>query len=77
MTTVFSSVIEEVKKLSVEEKEELRFLLDRYLIEERRSEIHQDYKASQKEFQEKVEKQTRTGRLILGKSSNLHRQSIQ
>lgn len=38
MNTAFSTV-----------KEELRFLLDRYLIEERRSEIYRNYKKSQKE----------------------------
>lgn len=35
--------MEEVQRLSVEEKEELRHLLDKYLIEIRRDEIYQHY----------------------------------
>ena len=51
-TTIFSNVIEDVKRLSIDEKEELLFLLDRYLIEERRSRIYQNYQESLKELQE-------------------------
>ncbi|RJP33641.1 MAG: hypothetical protein C4527_04055 [Candidatus Omnitrophota bacterium] len=52
MTSTFTNIIEDMKTLSLEEKEELKFLLDRYVIEERRSEIYNNYKLSQKEFQE-------------------------
>lgn len=43
MGSDFASVIEEVKKMSSEDKEELRFLLEKYLIEERREEIYKNY----------------------------------
>ncbi len=52
MSTSFAAVVEEVQKLSVEEKEELRHLLDKYLIETRREEIYQHYiesKSAEKE----------------------------
>lgn len=52
MTSEFSTVIEKVKKLSSEEKEELRFLIDKYLTEERRTEYYRDYRKSLKEFSE-------------------------
>lgn len=52
MNRAFSNIIEDVKKLSVEEKEELRFLIERYLIEERREDISQNYRKSQNEHQE-------------------------
>ncbi len=52
MATIFSNVIEDIKKLSLEEKETLRFLLERYLVEERRSEIQKNYENSQKELRE-------------------------
>ena len=42
----FATVVEDVKQLSTAEKEELQELLRIYLIEERRSEIHQHYEAS-------------------------------
>lgn len=50
MSSVFTNIVEEVKKLSIEEKEELRFLLERYLIEERREEIYRNYRKSLKEL---------------------------
>lgn len=43
MSISFASIVEEVQRLSVEEKEELRHLLDKYLIEIRRDEIYQHY----------------------------------
>ena len=52
MNSEFADVVERVKKLSPEEKEELRFLLDKYLIEGRREEIHKNYRRSSKELQE-------------------------
>lgn len=48
MNGTFSSIVEEVQKLSIEEKEELRQLLDKYLIEARREEIHENYLEAKK-----------------------------
>ena len=45
----FSNIIEEVKELSIDEKEELHLLLEKYLIEARRAEINNNYKKSLKE----------------------------
>ena len=50
MSINFGDLVEEVKKLSPEEKEELKFLIERFLIEERREEIHKHYKESIEEF---------------------------
>ena len=46
----FSSIVEEVKSLPYELKQELQFLLEKYLIEERRTEIYKNYKKAQKEY---------------------------
>ena len=45
----FSVIIEKVKKLSFEEKEELQQLLQNYLVEARRDEIYENYLRSRKE----------------------------
>ncbi len=47
----FYSLVEEVKLLPVEEKEELKLLLEKYLIEERRHDILQNYQESINEHQ--------------------------
>ena len=39
MHLTFDNLVEEIKSLSTEEKEELEFLLEKFLIEERREEI--------------------------------------
>lgn len=52
MSSDFANVVEEVKKMSSEDKEELKFLLERYLIEEQREEIYKNYKESLKELKE-------------------------
>ena len=52
MISDFANVVEEVKKMSSEDKEELKFLLERYLIEEQREEIYKNYKESLKELKE-------------------------
>lgn len=39
MSQKYNILVEEVKKLSTKEKEELKFLIERYLIEERRERI--------------------------------------
>jgi hypothetical protein len=48
MSIKFGTLVEEVKKLSLDEKEELNFLLEKYLIEARREEIKRNYKRSLK-----------------------------
>lgn len=49
----YDSLIESIKSLSLEEKEELRFLIEKYLIEERREKIYNNYQETLKEEQEK------------------------
>ena len=53
MSSEFATVVEEIKKMSYEDKEELKFLIERYLIEERREEIYQNYHESLKELRGK------------------------
>jgi hypothetical protein len=48
----FSDLIETVKCLSVEEKEELQLLSKQYLREERREEMYQNFELSQTEEQQ-------------------------
>ena len=50
MSQTFAEVVEEVKQLSPSEKEELQELLKRYVIEERRQEIRENYDAGLEEF---------------------------
>ena len=52
MSSDFANIVEEVKKMSSEDKEELKFLLERYLVEEQREKIYKNYKESLKELQE-------------------------
>lgn len=49
MGVAFVDVVEDVKKLSFDEKEELRDLIDNYLVEERRDEILSNFEASKSE----------------------------
>jgi hypothetical protein len=49
MTTTFENLVEQVRACSHEEKEELRFLLEQALVEERREEILQSYRESRDE----------------------------
>jgi hypothetical protein len=46
MAQEFSRVVEDVKRLSTAEQEELQELLKSYLVEERRREIEQNHEAS-------------------------------
>ncbi|MGK7945186.1 MAG: hypothetical protein AB4058_12020 [Microcystaceae cyanobacterium] len=48
----FSDVVEAIKTLSLEEKEEIHQLLVQYLREERRQEIHQNYLAAKQQEKE-------------------------
>jgi hypothetical protein len=52
MNTTFVDVVEDVKQLSTEEKQELKDLIDSYLIEERREEIYQNHKQSKENLAE-------------------------
>lgn len=49
MASSFASIVDDVQRLSLEEKEELRQLLDKYLIEARREEMHNNYVATREE----------------------------
>ncbi|MCK8602710.1 hypothetical protein [Desulfoferrobacter suflitae] len=52
MSQNFAAIVEDVKNLSAEEKEELKFLLEQYILEERRNQIHMNYQESLTEMQE-------------------------
>ena len=52
MSSTFAKIVEEVKFLSVGEKQELQQLIEKYLIEERREEIFDNYAQSVTELQE-------------------------
>lgn len=45
----FSDVVEAIKGLSTEEKQEIQSLLEQYIREERREEIYENFEASQVE----------------------------
>jgi hypothetical protein len=47
----FSDLVETIKSLSLEEKQEIQFLLKQYLREERREEIYSNYIKSKAEEQ--------------------------
>lgn len=50
MSQNFAQVVEEVKQLSPAEKQELQELLKKYVIEERRQEIVENYEVSLEEL---------------------------
>lgn len=50
MSKTFESVVEQARACSTEEKEELKFLLERAIIEERREEIQANHRRSQAEL---------------------------
>lgn len=50
MNTSFAGVVETVKRLSFDEKSELKTLLESYLIEEKRQEILESGEESRREF---------------------------
>ena len=50
MSSSFAEVVEEVKALSVQEKQALHQLIEKYLIDARREEIFENYVRSQTEF---------------------------
>ncbi len=52
MKDSFAEVVEEVKNLSTEEKLELQTLIEKYLAEEKRQEIYDNYQSSLNELKE-------------------------
>jgi hypothetical protein len=52
MSSSFAEIVEEIKALSIPEKQELHELIEKYLIEERREEIYQSYMRSQSELRD-------------------------
>jgi len=52
MSQSFAEIVEDVKQLSLGEKEELQELLRKYLIEGRRAEIRDNAEAGLKEYRE-------------------------
>lgn len=48
---VFSDVVEAIKRLSTDEKQEIHLLLEQYLREDRRDEIYANFKLVQAEQQ--------------------------
>jgi hypothetical protein len=46
MSTNFAEIVEEVKALSIQEKQDLHQLIEKYLIEARRDEIYDSYALS-------------------------------
>lgn len=48
----FSDVVETIKELSFEEKQEIHLLLSQYLREEKRNQIYQSYQESQLEIEQ-------------------------
>ena len=46
----FSQIVEDVKKLSLSEKEELQLLLEKFLIEARRDKIQSNFEESKSEY---------------------------
>lgn len=52
----FADLVEEIKTLSFDEKKELQYLLNQYLIEEKREEIYDSYQqAKVREIQGKLQ----------------------
>lgn len=54
----FSEVVEQVQRLSMAEKEELQSLLERYLIEERRKTIYNNYVESKATVNDRLHQST-------------------
>jgi hypothetical protein len=52
MSKNFANIVEEIKRLSNKDKQELKFLLEKYIIEEEREKIYRNYKQSSKEVRD-------------------------
>jgi hypothetical protein len=48
----YNNLVGEIQNLSFEDKESLKELLEKYLIEEKRESIYKDYRESAQELQE-------------------------
>ena len=68
MKDSFAEVVEEVMNLSTEEKVELQMLIEKYLAEEKREEIYENYRESLGELEE--------GRLVFSSDANALRGSL-
>jgi hypothetical protein len=55
-TMSFTTAVEEIQKMSMEEKEALKSLLEKYLIEERRKEMYQHGEESRATVHERLHK---------------------
>ena len=64
----FNRVVEEVKKLSLKEKEELNLLLGKYLLEEKRNKIFNLFEKSKREY--------KNGKIIFSSKINFLKKSI-
>ncbi len=51
--STFNQLVESVKKLSLDEKEELQLLLEKFLTEARRDEIYDHFEESKAEYRKK------------------------
>ncbi len=49
MSTSFNEIVEEILNLPIDEKEEIKNIIDRSLIEDARDDIYKNYKNSKKE----------------------------
>jgi len=47
----YDILVENIKKLPLSEKEELKSLLEKYIIEEKRKEIYKNYQETLREYQ--------------------------
>lgn len=52
MQMTFSDLVNNVRNLTLNEKMEIKHILEKYIIEERRNEIHDSYLESKKEHKE-------------------------
>jgi len=68
MIVRFGNLVDEVRKLSTEEKEEPKFLIEKYLLEERREQIYENYQESLKEL--------RAGKLRFSRDLNKLKKSL-
>lgn len=50
MDMTFNSVVDILQNLTLDEKEDIKFIIEREIIEERRKQIYKDYLTSKKEY---------------------------
>lgn len=65
----FGNLVDEIQKLSTEDKEELKFLLEKYLIEEKRKTILRNFK--------KARKEEKAGKLDFSNNINMLKESLE